>query len=885
MPLFSSAHGFQINGGTFMDAARDINLVQPRGHDLEEQPVRTPMSISRQVSQMSGVRRNVGVASRMRPYDVSNRPHLLGRSRSDDSGIGSLPDPLPENVETLLSAFTPQSGSTTISGGTFIGGNVNHVRDSDTGLHILYHAAACDATHDSEDRFPPPQCHPETRTQMLEVLLNWARGPPNFQTNGAHCPTRNSAFSPLVWLHGPAGAGKSAIAQSFCRGLEAEGRLGASFFFKRGHSSRGHAKRLFTTIAYQLAVSIPDLHPLICRAASENPAIVDKSRSIQLRKLIVEPFQELSKKTALHTMVVVIDGLDECDDQNIQQEILHSSSVVEELCLPLPYFPLRFFFASRLEPHICEAFDGVLKSIHRPLNIHHSFEDVRRYLQAEFTRIHWEHHETMARVPMPWPSPTVLDYLVDKSSGYFIYASTVIQFTDDKKFRPTDRLEVLIGTRRSDSESPLSGLDQLYIQILSDSAHPQLFQILAVLGAKFRLSVLHIEQLLQLRPGDLRLLLRGLHSIVNVPERGSDNEFLPIHHASFLDFLHDQMRSGMFYVGSSERLADLARHFLQALSHNDVHGHPHTKSRHVAWQVGQTVFEYITSVEPSPDLISLLRSFNPDFLFHQAHDEHNCISRPIPEDLIQRWTDYQFMLLCGAIWSKNGTTRRRVKTSRRHTHRLREFLSQAPPALIQILFVHKIDAIVGVFRHSSHGSIFNIRRLVDLSWDDLRATLCALRETIGQDPKMLARLLDCASDPTVFQGHSESTLQKVAYSAIHHRKQLVLARSTELLLDHACPWSRFLRLCPPSSDLLQALHELESVYSDSISLGPCSILCLSDENLHNIIQWLETFPRPPLELIDRFNRHIDLGGRFERRWEEWRDGLAKYFLQTSCKHL
>ncbi|KAJ7899378.1 hypothetical protein B0H13DRAFT_1466205, partial [Mycena leptocephala] len=66
--------------------------------------------------------------------------------------------------------------------------------------------------------------------------------------------------SPIVWLHGPAGAGKSAIAQSLCQKLEEEGRLGASFFFKRGHQSRGHAKRFIATIAYQLALHLPDFN-------------------------------------------------------------------------------------------------------------------------------------------------------------------------------------------------------------------------------------------------------------------------------------------------------------------------------------------------------------------------------------------------------------------------------------------------------------------------------------------------------------------------------------------------------------------------------------------------------------------------------------------------
>ncbi|KAJ7884798.1 hypothetical protein B0H14DRAFT_2339043, partial [Mycena olivaceomarginata] len=73
-----------------------------------------------------------------------------------------------------------------------------------------------------------------------------------------------------LWLHGPAGSGESAIAQSFCQNLEAGDRLGASFFFKRGHPSRGSATKLFSTIAYQLALARnPDLQPDLKRVISQ----------------------------------------------------------------------------------------------------------------------------------------------------------------------------------------------------------------------------------------------------------------------------------------------------------------------------------------------------------------------------------------------------------------------------------------------------------------------------------------------------------------------------------------------------------------------------------------------------------------------------------------
>ncbi|KAJ7055001.1 hypothetical protein C8F01DRAFT_1321462 [Mycena amicta] len=90
-------------------------------------------------------------------------------------------------------------------------------------MNILAEKASLGALHDSvDDEFAQPTCHLETRCKILDDLYKWAMGDAN--------------EFPLRWLHGPAGAGKSAIMRSTCRRLLGDGSncLGASFFFKRG---------------------------------------------------------------------------------------------------------------------------------------------------------------------------------------------------------------------------------------------------------------------------------------------------------------------------------------------------------------------------------------------------------------------------------------------------------------------------------------------------------------------------------------------------------------------------------------------------------------------------------------------------------------------------
>ncbi|KIK51962.1 hypothetical protein GYMLUDRAFT_114670, partial [Collybiopsis luxurians FD-317 M1] len=48
--------------------------------------------------------------------------------------------------------------------------------------------AVAGAAHDAEQRFPPPNCHPGTRTQILEILRNWVND--------------STKTAPIYWLYG-----------------------------------------------------------------------------------------------------------------------------------------------------------------------------------------------------------------------------------------------------------------------------------------------------------------------------------------------------------------------------------------------------------------------------------------------------------------------------------------------------------------------------------------------------------------------------------------------------------------------------------------------------------------------------------------------------------
>ncbi|KAJ7686279.1 hypothetical protein B0H17DRAFT_1204339 [Mycena rosella] len=188
-----------------------------------------------------------------------------------------------------------------ISGGTFnqVAGNHTEYRSNiwlyltyrAPGITILQRNVSGDAFYNSEQRFPPPQCHPHTRTAVQNTIQTWAN-------EGHQAPS-------VMWLYGPAGTGKSAVAQTMAEKWAEVDGLAAAFFFGRHRAGGSSGKSLFPTIAYQLAGDIPQLRRCIALAVEADPAVCDKALEQQARALIINPAVESNIATHKPRMVVI----------------------------------------------------------------------------------------------------------------------------------------------------------------------------------------------------------------------------------------------------------------------------------------------------------------------------------------------------------------------------------------------------------------------------------------------------------------------------------------------------------------------------------------------------------------------------------------------------
>lgn len=107
-----------------------------------------------------------------------------------------------------------------------------------------------------------PSCLDKTRVDLLDEIDSWVEG------EDERC---------IFWLCGLAGTGKSTIARTVARRYYNKQRLAASFFFSRGSGDVGHALKVVTSIAVQLAQSVPAVRQHISDAVVEHSDIVNQS--------------------------------------------------------------------------------------------------------------------------------------------------------------------------------------------------------------------------------------------------------------------------------------------------------------------------------------------------------------------------------------------------------------------------------------------------------------------------------------------------------------------------------------------------------------------------------------------------------------------------------
>ncbi|KAJ2922532.1 hypothetical protein H1R20_g14563, partial [Candolleomyces eurysporus] len=301
-----------------------------------------------------------------------------------------------------------------------VGGDIitNHydISSPKSSIEKLREHIAAGALHNSAERCDAPKCHKETRVAVQDEVVSWIR-------HG----DRDGVPKKIMWVTGPAGAGKTAVMGSVADTCQRKGILAATHFFSSfsGSANRRSKRFLVPTLAYQLVQhkALPQVAERILLAVEQNPAVFDQ---------MLEPPEWPS--------AILIDGLDECEadqyhdtarsnaplrsKEDDQTEIL---SVLKKAAKD-PAFPFRIVIASRPEHAIKHFFTNVANSVARELFLDEKYNpdaDMALFLASKFAKIRRRY-----RLPSSWPGKHVSRTLINNASGQFIYVATIVRFIE-----------------------------------------------------------------------------------------------------------------------------------------------------------------------------------------------------------------------------------------------------------------------------------------------------------------------------------------------------------------------------------------------------------------------------------------------------------------------
>ncbi|KAH9172177.1 hypothetical protein EDB89DRAFT_1851430 [Lactarius sanguifluus] len=247
------------------------------------------------------------------------------------------------------------------------------------------------------------RCLPGTRMRYIDRIWEWIRSPDG---------------PALCWFNGVTGSGKSAISHELAATLHAKRRPYGCFFF--GHGDAALARSAVRLLAYGLSF-VSGLRELVVQALEQaDDTRVHPTMEEQFMALVVTPLREFAEICPETTVVLVIDGVDECPADT-------RPAFLAALRAGVPRLPtnVKVFFAS------CQR--GDVRDVVEPLEPPDIYiavgdgqddGDIELYLQCELLRIC-----KARRLERTWPAEQVkrnAHTLSVKAGGLFQWAKLAI---------------------------------------------------------------------------------------------------------------------------------------------------------------------------------------------------------------------------------------------------------------------------------------------------------------------------------------------------------------------------------------------------------------------------------------------------------------------------
>lgn len=194
----------------------------------------------------------------------------------------------------------------------------------------------------------PQDDHDYFRSRWMPGSCEWIFVRPKFHSWLEDC----SNCSRIISIHRVPGCGKSILSALVIEQLQEKGCNCQYFFFRFGDSAKRTVNSLLRSIAFQVAIEVPELRMYVQRLADDSVRLEKAEARIIWQKVFMNKLSKLGLEKPLFW---IIDALDECEAPQLLLNLFSSISSFQT--------PLRSIFVGRKTETLAAAFQRIEASV------------------------------------------------------------------------------------------------------------------------------------------------------------------------------------------------------------------------------------------------------------------------------------------------------------------------------------------------------------------------------------------------------------------------------------------------------------------------------------------------------------------------------------------
>jgi hypothetical protein len=360
------------------------------------------------------------------------------------------------------------------------------------------------------------RCMDGTRQSILNQIVDWVANKSGQE---------NALWRNTCWVYGSPGIGKTSLAHSICASLHERKHLAGAFFCRRDDPILSEPRNVLPTFIHKLAMHIPPFRTVVVKHLREDPNLTPESMK---SSLFLDFIRSLPRHPE-HTLVFVIEALDECGDPRSRPGLLR---VLTNAAAQAPW--LKIIITSRTEVDIQHFFETLTQSTYLSYDLatdHDASADLRTFARSQFDIV-----ASVWHLNTPWPEESDFNRVISRANGLFIFIKTLVLALE----RCEDPGESLKAALQDSAATGLESLSELYSSILKAQIVHNKAQFQQMIGVLLATSPYHvlcdetIAELAGVKPNLVKKWVDALSSLLYRDEAA--NRGIRVRHLSVYDF-------------------------------------------------------------------------------------------------------------------------------------------------------------------------------------------------------------------------------------------------------------------------------------------------------------------------------------------------------------